>query len=456
MAAARVDVSVWAWQILVAGLALMLGVAAGLNPVIAVGAAVGIAMVCLVVLNVTAGILLFGLLAFVDVGAGGFSPGRALGVLLAISWLAAIAARPDVREQLFSRHPAFTYVVLLFLAWIACGLVWAEAPGAVVDQVVRYALNLLIIPIAFFAIRKPGHAWALLGVFIAGSLLTSLYDIFSGRSTGVQTSQSYSRLSGAGFDPNELAATFVAATVLAFAMVWARVHSYPVRLLAAGAGSLTLLGLFATASRTGLVALGATVVFGMLFAGRGRRAPIIALAVVAGLAGVAYFGLYAAAPVRERILHPEGGTGRTDIWKIGVRMVRDEPVRGVGAGNFAVVSIHYLLEPGAILRDEFIVETPKVAHNVYLGILAETGAIGLAMFLFITGFCIVCALRAARSFAARGDPGSELLARAVAIASLSLMTANFFISDQFAKPLWLLLALGPCLLAMARPDSEAT
>ena len=52
-------------------------------------------------------------------------------------------------------------------------------------------------------------------------------------------------------------------------------------------------------------------------------------------------------------------------------MVQDKPVAGVGAGNFPVSSIHYLLRPGKTQRDEIIVDKQKVAHNIYLTVLSE-------------------------------------------------------------------------------------
>jgi len=51
----------------------------------------------------------------------------------------------------------------------------------------------------------------------------------------------------------------------------------------------------------------------------------------------------------------------------------------------------------------------------------------------------------------------ELLSRAVVVALVALLAMDFFLSDQFSKQLWLLLALCPALLAIAsrRPDPEA-
>jgi hypothetical protein len=44
----------------------------------------------------------------------------------------------------------------------------------------------------------------------------------------------------------------------------------------------------------------------------------------------------------------------------------------------------------------------------------------------------------------------ELSRTTMATALVGLLAADFFISDQFSKQLWLLLALGPALLALAR------
>ena len=56
--------------------------------------------------------------------------------------------------------------------------------------------------------------------------------------------------------------------------------------------------------------------------------------------------------------------------------------------------------------------------------------------------------------AAIGAPDSELLARGVAVAIGSVLTAEVFVSQQFSKPLWLLLAVAPALRAIAQESSR--
>jgi O-antigen ligase len=134
-------------------------------------------------------------------------------------------------------------------------------------------------------------------------------------------------------------------------------------------------------------------------------------------------------------------------------MVQAHPVTGVGVGNFKTSSVHYLLKPGAIKRDEFIVDTPKVAHNTYLQVLAELGIPGLVLFMFIIVFSLSSGWRAARIFDRRGDLRMELLARGILVALVGLLAADVFISEEFSKQLWLLLGLCPALLAIANGKS---
>jgi hypothetical protein len=91
---------------------------------------------------------------------------------------------------------------------------------------------------------------------------------------------------------------------------------------------------------------------------------------------------------------------------------------------------------------------------MYLGVLAELGIVGLALFLSIIGFSLVCLVRSARSFSRAGDRDLEILSRAVFVALVGILAADFFTSRAFAKELWLLMSLGPVLLGMAQAETD--
>jgi O-antigen ligase len=163
-----------------------------------------------------------------------------------------------------------------------------------------------------------------------------------------------------------------------------------------------------------------------------------------------YFASIASLPARERVTEVGTGTGRTDLWTVGLRMLSAHPLNGVGVGNFQDASIHYLLQPGLIHRADFIITTPKIAHNTYLQAFAELGIPGGILLLLIVASGAGCALLAARVAEKTEQLELELLCRGLFVATAGFLAASFFISENYSKLMWILLALGPAMLAIAR------
>jgi O-antigen ligase len=426
------------------------GLLAGISPVFAIGAAIAAVFAMLVAADLTLGLCVFILVAFAEripaVGAGDLTLVKALGGLLAVSWLAAVATGRAGERQFFTAHPGMTVMGGLLLVWTLLSVGWAEDPAAARETVMRYALNLSLLPIVYAAVRRREHVAAVLGVYVGGAVLMALYGIATRSSD-----DGYARISGVAGTANELASLLVTALLIAVGLTLALRRAPVVLALCLGAAAVCLAGLFLTLSRAGLVALGGALVAAVFVGGR-RRLGAGLLALVIGVTALGYFSFAASEQARERVTTLGSGTGRTDIWTVAWRMVDDDPVRGVGAGNFQTASIHYLLQPGAILRDEFIVDKPQVAHNAYLHVLAELGVPGFVLFVGLLGAGVVAAWRAASLFARRGDRFLETCSRALVLALVALLVADVFASDQLNKGLWLLLGLGPAMLGIARGE----
>jgi len=416
----------------------------------------------LVLTDVTLGLCLFGCVAFMEIPApGGFSVAKLVGLALVVSWAATAVTRGD-RHHFFRTHPTMSYVLMLFLAFAAASTLWAKLPSETIAAIVRFLPNMLLLPIAVTAMKDKRSALMVCGSFVLGAVLSaSLGQVVSVSAPEAITAANVgitpgSRLIGVGVDPNELAISLVGASAIGLGLATSRALSSRWRLVGAVGTVLCLIFVVLTVSRTGLLGLLVAIALGVLFAGRSRRAPLLLVSLLAITSMTFYVVAVAPQQARKRITASDGGSGRDDIWKVGLRMVQANPVKGVGLGNFRLTSIDYLLEPGHIKRDDFILDRPKVAHNIYLETLAELGVIGLVLFLSIIGFTLRCALKAARLFEARGDPGLELVARAAFVGTAAMLFSSAFVSQQYAKPLWLAFALGPGLLALAnRGDGSA-
>jgi O-antigen ligase len=296
----------------------------------------------------------------------------------------------------------------------------------------------------------------IVGAFIAGGLVAACYDL----AAPSQFEAEYGRLESAALDPNELSAVLVPAVAICMFIAVNRASDTTVRLSAAVVGMLCGATIVLTVSRGGLIALAVAVLLAVVCAGP-LRARIAAIAAVGVVGILIYFAGFAGPSAIEHLESTTQGSqrvqeGRTTIWQVAWRMAQDNPALGVGAGNFQATSIHYVLEPGATRRSDLIIDNPLVVHNTYLETLVELGVVGATLFLGLIGLCVSAVIKAIGAFKRLGNGHMEGMARGLLVAMGGILVADFFISEQFSKALWLLLALGPAMLVVARRQARTT
>lgn len=449
--AVRMDWTRWLVPVAVVLTAIPVGVLAGVNPRLAIGAALALAFLLIAFSDLSLGLAVFAFASAIELVPFGLNDALAR-LALAMAWLAVIVTRRRRELEFYSVHPWITLAFALFAGWALLSAVWADRPSMATLSAERYALDIILLLIVFTAVQTRADVGRVAIAMLLGATTAAVYGL------ATQTGVEEGRLETTLLDPNLLAASLIAGTALAVA-VWAMYRSPLVRMLAAAAGTFCVVALFLTASRGGLTAFIICLLAAILVAGR-WRAQVAVVAVAIAVAGYGYFAYLASDEVRERIDKPTRGEarvqeGRTTLWNVAWRAFEANPVHGVGAGNFRVSARNFLLQPGVLGRTDLIIEDPKVVHNIYLEILTELGIVGLVLFAFAALACLGAALRAARVWAALGSSGMQLAALAVAIALLGILAANFFISDQYGKPLWLMLGLGPALLSIARADAAS-
>lgn len=116
------------------------------------------------------------------------------------------------------------------------------------------------------------------------------------------------------------------------------------------------------------------------------------------------------------------GAARIGLWKQSLKMIREHPLLGVGAGNWRVVGGSYGTEgldpaiaQGLLLRDR--------AHNVYLHNGAEVGVLGMLVYVAIW---VVLAIMGVRVFLASTEDRRRILALSAFAVMLTFSIDSLF------------------------------
>lgn len=453
---AEVDLSRWVQVPVIVFLAAVVGLAAGVDPKFAIAGAFAVAFLILVIADLMAGLIVFTFVAFLEIvpfGGPAVSFSKLLGLLLLLSWAASVGRQSAKVDKAIVR-PA-TLILAGLLGWLALSATWAEFPSQTATTFFRLGLNAVLFVIVLTSIRDRTTILRIIAAFVVGASIAATYGLIS---PGQYEGQ-YGRLESAALDPNELAAVLVPAVLLCMFTAIGLRSRPTVRMAALGAGAICGVTLILTVSRGGLIALTVALVVAFVVGGPWRgRIGMIGLTLAASV--FIYFAAYAPQTQVEHLKATTQGDarlqeGRVTIWEVAKRMAEANPVHGVGGGNFRTSTVHYLLQPGLTARSDLIVDSQLVAHNTYLEIAAELGVIGLAFYLALLGFCLGSLIKASSIFRRNREREMELYSRALFAALSGLLVADFFISDQFGKALWLLLALGPAMLVVARREASA-
>ena len=437
------------WLGVVGMVCVATGVTAGVDPKIGLMVALGIAFAAIVMANLTAGVFLFTFLAWLNAvtkGGTAVSGAKAAGLLLFVSWFAARSVRADPDAPSFpDEQPAVTVAAVVLATWSAMSVVWAHNRGAAITSTYQLVLDMVLFPIIFYAIRRREDFLWILAAFVMGAFVSALIGF----------GQSGSRQTGALGDADQEGTLLAVALILLVGLIACLPRGSAVRRWGPLGVLFLALGVVNAGSRGGLLALASGVAAGVVFGGRWRSKALATL-----LAAAAAMGVYLTtiAP-RAASSHLSGtsSTGRSDLWRVGLRVFESNPLGGSGAGNFSSVSVHYVQQVDNISAGPFIIsQKPKPVHNTYLELLADLGVPGLVAFLVIVLGSVSAALKAAHIYERLGDSGAELLSRCVALAVITQLTGAFFITATPLKLMWLIIALPFPLLAIARGEAHLT
>lgn len=236
-------------------------------------------------------------------------------------------------------------------------------------------------------------------------------------------------------DPNDLALVLMFPVAFAASLVLTKGVGKYARLLGVVSVLILFLAVLATQSRGGL--LGIMAIFGVY----GYRR-IKSKVVFFGGGAVAAMLLFVAAGISDRSsggAEEEGidasAMGRLYAWEAAFGMAVHNPLTGVGLNNF--YSNYYFYSPHWDGLNHAV-------HSTWFGVLAETGFLGLIVFITTIIMLVRTATRSLKKIEAnldQVDPAIQATAQAVHSGLIGTIVSATFLTQGFTWPIYILVAL---------------
>jgi len=198
-----------------------------------------------------------------------------------------------------------------------------------------------------------------------------------------------------------------------------------------------------TASRGGVIGLAATLMVSVCMS----KKPVKNFAILALLVLMATPIVLSNLPDAYKqdmgnISNPEDSTRdeRLWSWSIGWVMYLENPVFGVGAGNYDWTN-HLYAHKSPMYTPKRKIMGGRAAHSLYFTLLPELGSVGTIVYLAILGWMIKRFFQYRRFYNAQAAPTEEMqfymaMLNAVAGAAAAFLVAGAFITVLYYPPYW--------------------
>ena len=392
-------------------------------------------------------------------------------------WRAHAAGRLDVpralRDARRTRPEALALLgaLLAYLLVIILSIITAYTRTPVIKETLKWSEVVVVVCATWGFIRTERQAlwlaWGVIAGGLAEALLGCAQYVFASGLLGPGGASV--RVFGTFDQPNPYGGYLNLSLPVALALALFG-RDPRMRWVAAGISMLSLFALYLANSRGALLGLVAAMIVIAAVGWRLERQALIAAAIGAPLVAVAWITHLIPLSLQDKLLAQFrvndvsltaqvndanfSTIERLAHWVAGLRMFQAHPLLGVGAGNYGAAYQQYKV-PG---WDESLTH----AHNYYINVAAETGALGLLAFLAVVGAALYLGWRATRATdRQRGGQGAltGAGARALSIGFTAVIVAlcvhnftdNLFVHAmelQFALTLGVLLRLA----TLARPQ----
>ncbi len=331
-------------------------------------------------------------------------------------------------------------------------------------SLLSYLKDVIIGLVAIFLIQNPKSLrWAVWSLLAAGILMgtISIFQVFTGTFSRLYAgfgqvaslSAGDYRVAGVLNDPNFYGQIMVVLVPLAFERLLDEKRLL-LRILAGWALFVCIVTILYTYSRGDFLALGVVALLAII---QQPRRPLIPVFLLLAFGLLAYQVLPDQYTQRIRsLLQVIPGASnsvtldasiqaRAATDAVGWTMFTQNPIFGVGVGNFNTRYLEYARQLGLGQN----VETQS-AHNLFLQVAAERGILGFLSFAAIIYFTFRALALAKGLFAKQNMNEFANLSAAMSVGLIGYLVAAIFLHDAYIRYLWLLVGIAWGVLQAAK------
>lgn len=346
------------------------------------------------------------------------SVARLVGIIAAVAWLGTVLVRGE-----FRRPQPFHLAVFAYVLWQFASTLWSKDAAISLDRVQTYVQLFVLAMLLWDLYVNVSDLRNALQCYVLGgyvAIISTIINFFSQSGFRGQA-----RYAATGFDPNNMGVMLAMGIPLAWYLStqisWRRPNPI-LQILNYAYIPGAVLAILLSASRTSLLCTIPAAAYMLLTFNRmrlGTRLFVLAVLVYA------LFAIQPLVPQTSFERFAETGdsissgnlTGRVAIWKQGMDLFTEHPIIGVGSGMY-----------------RHSIDLKRPSHNVFIGVSAESGIIGITLLLIVFFGAIYNALRHKSIW------NSMLWLVILFIWLLGATTLNW----EYAKITWIMFSLVVC------------
>ncbi|HAS6951935.1 TPA: hypothetical protein I7294_19795 [Vibrio parahaemolyticus] len=371
-------------------------------------------------------------------------------LLLSLGALAALAFHLLLSRQLTAFwHPSLKWLCI-FWGLVIIGIVFASSRDIAITVFKNTYWKIIVMTLAItWLITKPQQlAQMSRAIIFAGMLigLVALNNAANGIDLVEGTRVSIGRSIGSVLgDPNDLALVLMFPFAFTVSQLMEKRSPTLLRLFALITCFILFFAVIQTQSRGGL--LGSLSVFAYFaFKHIKSKTLVLVLGAVAALALYAFAGISG----RESGGAAEDGIdasamGRLYAWEAAFKMALHHPFTGVGLDNFYFNYYFYSPHWDGINH---------AVHSTWFGVLAETGFVGLAVFITLIVSLIRTSLKSISLLTPDSDYALTVGANAVLSGLIGTIVSGTFLTQGFTWPIYILAALTVVVSRIVQSDCQ--